>query len=152
MDVQVINRPAQEIAYIRVIGPYAEVMPDGFSRLEKWAIAAGQTQGDWLALYWNCPDQTPANQLQSDVAVSIAAGVEVSGDVQKQTIPAGLYATYRCRVEHNDFATPWNALYKQWLPQSDYQPADGPCFEQYLNDGRESGVWELVLFAPLRPR
>jgi len=152
MHVNVIERPSQLIAYLRVSGPYCDTMPAGFARLEQWATANGHGDGDWLALYWDNPETTPVEQLRADVAVSVAAGTEVSGDVQLQTIPAGLYASYRCRVENGDFAAPWNALFAEWLPQSGYQPAEGPCFEHYLNDGRASGIWELVIYTPVRPR
>ena len=151
MQVNVIQRPSQQIAYLRVSGPYSETMPVGFARLEQWANASGHSNGDWLALYWDNPETTPEEQLRADVAVSVAPGSEVSGDVQLQTIPAGLYASHRCRVENGDFATPWNALFCEWLPHSGYQPAEGPCFEHYLNDGRTSGIWELEIYTPIRP-
>ena len=151
MQVNVIERPSQQIAYLRVNGPYCETMPAGFARLEQWAVANGHTDGDWLALYWDNPETTPVEQLRADVAVSVVPGSEVSGEVQLQTIPAGLYASHRCRVENGDFAAPWNALFGEWLPHSGYQPTEGPCFEHYLNDGRASGVWELVIYTPVRP-
>lgn len=151
MHVNVIARPSQLIAYLRVSGPYCDTMPAGFARLEQWASTHGHADGDWLALYWDNPETTPEAQLRADVAVSVAAGTEISDDIQLQTIPAGNYACYRCRVENGDFAAPWNALFGDWLPHSGYQPADGPCFERYLNDGRDTGVWELELYTPVRP-
>ncbi len=151
MHVEIINRPPQTLAYLRLTGPYAAVMPDGFRRLGAWAAAHQLSGGDWLALYYDDPDKTPPAELCSDVAVSVPAGTAVSDGVALQTLPAGLYASYRCQVVDNDFATPWNALYRDWLPHSGYQPGNGPCFERYLNDG-EGGVWELELFTPLQPR
>lgn len=151
MQVQIVERPAQRVAYLRLTGPYPEVMPDGFRRLGAWSAERQLCGGDWLALYWDDPMVTPAAELTSDVAVSVPADTDVEGDIQLQTIPAGQYACYRCQVSHGDFATPWNQLYREWLPQSGFQPAEGPCFEQYLNDGTESGIWELNLFTPIKP-
>jgi DNA gyrase inhibitor len=152
MDVQIITRDAQQVAYIRVSGPYDETMPDGFNRLMAWAEPRQLLAGDWLALYWNNPEITPPQDLRADVALSVPVGTEVSGEVQLQTVPQGLYACYRCRVENDDFATPWNALFRDWLPQSGYQPAAGPCFEQYLNNGRQDGYWDLLIHTPVQPR
>ncbi|MCD8547087.1 MAG: AraC family transcriptional regulator [Aeromonadaceae bacterium] len=151
MDVTLVQRPSQLLAYIRVVGPYAQTMPAGFERLGRWSQERGLCDGDWLALYWDNPEQTPEEQLRADVALSVPDGTQVGGEVQLQSLPAGTYACYRCRVTDGDFASPWQALFSQWLPDSGYQPAEGPCFEQYLNDGRESGIWELNIFTPVKP-
>ena len=65
MDVQIINREPQLVAYIRVIGPYNETMPDGFNRLMAWAEPRNLLAGDWLALYWDNPEITPPSDLAS---------------------------------------------------------------------------------------
>ena len=67
-----------------------------------------------------------------------------------QTLPAGRYACYSCRIEDDDFATPWTYFFKQWLPQSGEALGEGACFEQYLNDGHKDGYWDMRLFIPLR--
>ena len=152
MDVQIIDREPQLVAYIRVIGPYNETMPDGFNRLMAWAEPRNLLAGDWLALYWDNPEITPPSELKADVALSVPAGTPVEGEVQLQTVPAGTYACYRCRVENDDFASPWNALFRDWLPSSGYQAAEGPCFEQYLNDGHRDGYWDLLIQTPIKPR
>lgn len=151
MQVEIVERDAQTLAYLRLTGPYAEVMPAGFQRLGAWAAAHQLGGGDWLALYYDDPDNTPPAALCSDVAVSVPAGTAVSDGIALQTLPAGLYACYRCQVIDNDFATPWYALYRDWLPNSGYQTAEGPCFEHYLNDGA-NGVWELNLYVAVKPR
>ena len=151
MDVQIVTREALHLAAIRVIGPYAETMPGGFDRLMQWAAPRNLLAGDWLALYWDNLHVTPADQLRADVALSVPAETQVTGEVVRQTLPAGVYACHRCRVENDDFATPWNGLFSDWLPNSGYQLADGPCFEQYLNNGREAGYWDLLIGIPVRP-
>lgn len=152
MDVQIVTREALNLAYIRVIGPYAETMPGGFERLVQWAAPRNLLAGEWFALYWDNPQVTPAEQLRTDVALSVPTGTEVAGEVALQTLPAGLYACHRCRVENDDFATPWLALFNEWLPNSGYQLAEGPCFDQYLNDGQEAGYWDLLICIPVLPK
>ena len=152
MDVKIIQRAEQRVAYLRVIGPYEQSLPPGFQHMMQWSETRGLEAGDWMALYWDDPNVTPPEQLKADVALSVPDDTEVDGDVQLQTIPAGDYAMYACRVENNDFATPWLALFKQWLPQSAFQLWDGPCFEQYLNNGNQDGYWDLLLFIPLQKK
>jgi DNA gyrase inhibitor GyrI len=59
MDVQIINREPQLVAYIRVIGPYNETMPDGFNRLMAWAeprnlLADRRWQKTWSPVRVHC--------------------------------------------------------------------------------------------------
>ncbi len=42
-------------------------------------------------------------------------------------------------------------LFAEWLVKSGREPADAPCFEEYLNDPRETPPTELLtdIFLPL---
>lgn len=40
-------------------------------------------------------------------------------------------------IDADGYETAWNAIYGGWLPESGYQPADGPCFEMCLNNPKE---------------
>ena len=147
MDVKIIQRAAQQVAFIRMIGPYAEVIGPGFERLMAWSDAQ-QLQGEWLALYWDNPDITPPAELKTDVAMTVPEGTAASGDVQLQVIPAGDYAIRRCRVENDDFETPWRAFFTD-LAQSDYQFGTGACFERYFNNGKLDGYWDIEMVIPV---
>lgn len=147
MNVEIVQRAAQHIAFIRVIGPYSEAIGPGFERLMAWSESR-QLQGDWLALYWDNPGITPAAELKTDVALSVPLDTEVDGDVQLQVVPAGEYATRRCRIEHDDFETPWRAFLAD-LAQSDYQFGVGACFERYFNNGKVDGYWDIEMVVPV---
>ncbi len=47
----------------------------------------------------------------------------------------------------------WDRLFGAWLPGSGYEPADNPCFEQYLNSPESCAEEDLCtdLFLPIRP-
>lgn len=147
MDVKIIQRAAQQVAYLRVIGPYSDVIGPGFERLMAWS-AGQQLQGEWLALYWDNPDITPPDELKTDVAISVPQGIKVDGDVQLQMIPAGEYAVRHCRVENDDFETPWRAFFAD-LAHSDYQFGTGACFERYFNNGKNDGYWDIEMVIPV---
>ncbi|WP_024871669.1 GyrI-like domain-containing protein [Tolumonas lignilytica] len=147
MDVTIIQRAAQQIAYIRMVGPYAEVIGPGFERLMAWSNRR-QLQGEWLALYWDNPDLTPPTELKTDVALTVPEGTEVEGDVHLQIIPAGEFAVRRCRVEQDDFETPWRGFFTD-LAQSDYQFGEGACFERYFNNGKVDGYWDIEMAIPV---
>lgn len=148
--IDVVERDEQQVAYIRVIGPYSEVISGGFERLMAWCEQYG-VAGEWLALYWDNPDMTPPSELKTDVAVTITKNVAVSGDVQRQEIPAGKYAIRRCRIEQDDFETPWRGFFAD-LAQSDYQFGQGACFERYFNNGKVDGFWDIEMVIPVIPK
>ncbi len=150
MNVQIVTREARTLAYIRVIGPYETALPSGFDQLCRWAEQQGKLDGEWYALYWDNPELTAPEALTTDVAITVAEDYPGDELVAIQTLPAGRYACYSCRIEDDDFATPWIQFFKQWLPQSGEVLGEGACFEQYLNDGHKDGYWDMRLFIPLR--
>jgi len=147
MDINVIQRAAQQVAYIRVTGPYSEVIGGGFDQLMAWSHAK-QLQGEWLALYWDNPDITPPAELKTDVAMTIPDGTTVDGDVQLQIIPAGAFAVRHCRIEQDDFETPWRAFFAD-LALSDFQFGNGACIERYFNNGKADGYWDIEMVIPV---
>lgn len=149
MNIQIVTRQARTLAYIRVIGPYEQALPAGFDRLCDWAKAHQKMEGEWYALYWDNPELTPPEQLTTDVAISVSDDFPGDEQVAIQILPAGRYACASCHIENDDFATPWQHFFKQWLPQSGEALGPGPCFEHYLNDGHKDGYWDLQLFIPL---
>lgn len=147
MDIKIIQRPAQLVAYIRVIGSYSEVIGGGFERLIAWSTSK-QLTGEYLSLYWDNPNITPTSELKTDVAVTVPAGTTIDGDIQLQTIPAGEYAVCRYQIENDDFETPWRAFFAE-LAKSDYQFGSGACFDRYLNNGMDDGFWDIEMVIPV---
>ena len=149
MNIEILQRDARQIAYIRVTGPYEQALPAGFDRLCHWAKAHQKMEGEWYALYWDNPELTAPEALTTYVAISVPDDHVADDVVAIQTLPAGRYACCSCHIENDDFATPWQRFFKEWLPQSGEALGQGPCFEQYLNDGHKDGYWDLRLFIPL---
>lgn len=75
-----------------------------------------------------------------------------SEGLELRTVPGGTYGVAKVTVSDGDFATPWLAFYDEWLPASDYQRAEGLCFDHYLNDGSKTGIWEFLICVPLIKR
>lgn len=151
MQVEIRRLEPRKVAAFRLVGPWQETAPQGFARLTEW-VNRHQLSGDWLALYYDNPERVPAEQLRIDTGISVADDFvlpESSDGVELRTIPAGLYGIAHVTVTDGDFSTPWLAFYDEWLPSSGYQRAEGLCFDHYLNDGSQSGVWEFLICVPL---
>ncbi|OWF82873.1 hydroxyacid dehydrogenase [Yersinia frederiksenii] len=150
MTFKIVEKQPQHVVSIRVVGPYHETIPLGFDQLSS-LYAQHQIPGrDWLALYWDNPETNPPAQLRADVSLSVADDYvlpeELSNQLQLQVIPGGCYAVYSTRVTDDDYAKAWGELYHQHLPQSGYRPADGACYEVYLNDGRSDGYFDIDIY------
>ena len=106
MNIEILQRDARQIAYIRVTGPYEQALPAGFDRLCHWAKVHQKMEGEWYALYWDNPELTAPEALTTDVAISVPDDHVADEVVAIQTLPAGRYACCSCHIENDDFATP----------------------------------------------
>jgi DNA gyrase inhibitor len=136
-----------EVLSVRVVGPYAEQIPQGFKRLSAWLDERDFSVEKWLAFYWDDPGNTPPDALRADVAITslqLHQMVPDADDLRKETIPGGLYAVLHTLVENGEFAKAWSDLY-QSIEEAGYVPARGVCFERYLCDGR-NGSWDIEIW------
>lgn len=142
-EVEVKDTPEFQVAYVRHVGPYAgdsELFGKLFGKLMKWAGPRGLMSSPdtkILAIYHDDPNITEAAKLRTSVCVSVPADMPVEGEIGKMAIPAGKYAVARFEISPEEYADAWNAVFGGWLPESGYQPADGPCYELFLNNPDE---------------
>ncbi|AJJ11897.1 gyrI-like small molecule binding domain protein [Yersinia rohdei] len=155
MTFKIVEKHPQQILSIRLVGPYHETIPQGFKQLSALYTEHHIPGKDWLALYWDNPETNPPAQLRADVSLSVAPDYvlpeELRDQLQLQVIPGGLYAVYHTRVTDDDYAKAWSELYHRHLPQSGYQPAEGACYEVYLNDGTVDGYFDIEIYQSVTP-
>lgn len=135
------------------VGPWEEKVPQGFEQLMNWANSH-HIQGELLAVYYDDPDVVPAEQLRCDTLIAVPDDFvlpqDIGGDIKLTTIAADLYAIGQARVENDAFFEAWEALFDQVEAHGGYQLTGKPCYERYLNDGSESGVWQLEMLIPVQ--
>lgn len=153
MTLQIEMLAARPLFALRLVGPLEHTLPEGFTRLMAWA-ERHHLSGEWMAIYYDNPQQVAPEALRVDVALAAAPDVPLPADaddagVRRLTLAAGQYALAAVQVTQHDFATPWMALFAEQLPASGYRPSGGGCFERYLNDGRLTGEWQLELGVPV---
>jgi AraC family transcriptional regulator len=88
-----------------------------------------------------------------DVAITVPEDTTVDGEIGKTTIPGGQYAVGHFELSPERYGDAWNSLFGGWLPESGYQPADGPCYESYLNDPKQhpEGKHIVDICVPVKP-
>lgn len=143
INAEVKELPAMTVAYVRHVGGYKgneELFGKLIGKLMKWAGPRGLFQEknrQLLSVYYDDPEITDNDKLKLDVCITIPKNFEVDGEIGKMTISAGKYVVAVFEVMAEEFQDAWNLLYKNWLPNSGFQPDDKPCFEIYHDNPKE---------------
>jgi AraC family transcriptional regulator len=129
-------------------GDYMEI-GSTFEKLFVYAashdLLSDQTRS--IGLYYDDPKSVITNQLRAMACITLSQGVSLSdGDSLPESteIPAGRCATLVFKGSYAELEKPYDWLFGHWLPQSGYEAADFPCFEEYLNDPKETPPSELL--------
>jgi AraC family transcriptional regulator len=134
LHVDIIALPGQRLATLRHTGPYNRIS-ETFARLGAIAGPAGLfgPEAAMLAVYYDDPQTTPAEELRSDAALGIAPGRDVPAALVERTLPAGRYARTTHMGSYASLGDSWVRFLGHWLPRSGHHLGSGPRFERYLN-------------------
>lgn len=155
-DVRIVRQPARRLAYFRVVGEYSpETLGPAFSRLGKWASAAGllsRPGTECIGVYHDDPEITAPEKQRADFGITVDEAFQPTGEFQVQTLAAGLHAVLTHRGPYETLGDSYRWIYGVWLPDSGREPADAPPFEVYLNDAGTVGPEDLLtdICIPLR--
>ncbi len=158
MDVTVKDFPEMNVAYVRHIGPYQgdeALFSSLFNKLCTWAGPRGllNEQAQMLAVYHDNPDITEGDKLRLSICVTVPENTKTGGDVGMMKIPGGKYAAASFELKGEEYQAAWDAFFSEWLPESGYQPVEGPCFELYKNDPstHPEGKCIVDICVPVKP-
>lgn len=87
------------------------------------------------------PEVTPASKFRYDFALKIEGTYPASGNIGFGAIPKADYATVHVSGTLEKVAQAWDFLYKNWLPDSGYEPMHYPAIEEFIKGPEEIG-WE----------
>lgn len=159
-EVKVVTREDRTLAYVRYIGPYAGnqgLFESLFSKLFSWAIPAGVAdpqhpeKDQLITIYHDDPSVTEESKLRMSVGIVAPKDTEVSGEVGKLTIDAGLFAEGRFLLNAQQYGEAWKIMC-EWLVGSGYEPAEGCCFEAYNHnpESEAKGIHDVTICMPIK--
>lgn len=155
MTVQVINRPAARVAYLRHTGPYGKPISDFWMQVvAPWMVSNGLLGRPRYGISHDEPGITAPEQCRYDACVEVPEDFHAGGDAQVTTLPGGRYAVTRFRGTDADISEAWAAMLRDWLPASGMQLDARPCFEHYPIDARydaATGTFECDIAIPVVP-
>ncbi len=144
------------LAYVRYIGPYkgdGKLFERLWNKLFTWAGPRGLIGGPdskSLIIYHDDPNITDESKLRVSVCVTVPEDTKVDGEIGKMELESGDYVFARFNVNEKEFGQAWEWVYREWFPNSGYQPADGPCFEMYPEEPKD-GRFTIDICVPVQP-
>jgi AraC family transcriptional regulator len=146
IEVTVKKTEPMTVAFISMKGPYT-LISDAFGGLYGWIGKKGYIPaGPPLGVYFNAPEQVPANELLWEICSPIAGDVAPSGPDEKGL---GLKKVEGARVastiHKGPFAQVGHTIHalEAWIAANGYEIV-GPYEEIYLTDPGKSTPEELL--------
>jgi len=153
--VRLVDRPAQPIAYVRVIGTSNPgKLLAGFDRLMAWGRQHGLVpDAQLIGMSPDNPDITPMNKYQFDWCLALPSNLHPDGEIDVGLIPANRFAVLRSKGDIHKEYRAWKHLFHVWLPGSGYQPSNDPALEMYRRSPLEIGwsVFDIDCCVPVKP-
>jgi AraC family transcriptional regulator len=97
-----------------------------------------------VAVFPDDPDATPEAELRSYAGIVTPELLVAEPPLRHMRLAGGKYAVLRHRGPYADMKAAYHWFYGQWLPQSGYDAADAPGYEEYLNNPRETAPADLL--------
>jgi AraC family transcriptional regulator len=155
--VTIKELPSSRVAYMRHVGPYgADGIPDLWKRLNAW-IARHDLDGPdrvTVGIAYDDPVVTPPARCRYDACVVVPRTFAADRLVNLTDVPGGKYAVSVFTGTPHEIVSAWHAVYRDWLPNSGYEPDDRPCLEIYHGrptDLDRPGAFRCELCLPVRP-
>jgi AraC family transcriptional regulator len=129
-------------------GDYMEI-GRAFAKLAIYA-ASHQLYGEStrsIGLYYDDPKSVEVKNLHSFAGMTLAKETQVPTDneaPQVREIPGGTCASLIFKGPYAELEKPYDWFFGEWLPQSGYEAADFPPFEEYLNNPKDTPPSELL--------
>lgn len=144
-NVDVKTVPAMSVAAMDHVGSYMAI-GTAFGALAGWLGARNlfSAKARSFGVFYDDPDAVPEDKLRSKACFSVEENIPDEPPVATAKIGGGRYAVLRHKGPYAELKASYAWLYGSWLVKSAEEAADAPCFEEYLNDPRETAPAELL--------
>lgn len=124
-----------KVIYIQCIGDYKNVGP-AWGRLCEFAGRKGLfgPQTKMFGLSHDDPEITETDKLRYDACIVLNRDIKPEGEIGVKTAGGGKYAVFVHEGPYHDLNKSYDDIFRNWLSQSNYEVADSPPIEIYLND------------------
>ena len=117
---------------------------------DKLAIKAGglgleNETTRFFGIYYDDPSTVETEKLRSKACMTVDLDkLDDNHDFEIIKIPAGKTVSLLFKGDYSELEQPYNWLFGEWLPKSNFELANFPAFEEYLNDQKDTPPKELL--------
>lgn len=132
---KIVERITKKAIYIRLIGDYRS---NDYSQAWEniWKFVKEKRlfgfKQECFGIAYNDPGITENNKCQYDCCVTITKDIKPEGEIGVKNIEGGRYAVFKFKGSLDKVGSVYNAIFKTWLPESNCELRDAPCFEKYV--------------------
>jgi AraC family transcriptional regulator len=155
MKVEIKRMPKLHLAYVAHLRGYNKGIGLAFEKLCRWGGPRGyiNQNSKFIGISLDDPDITPKNKCRYYACITIPEDVATQGEINMMDIPEANCAVYRFIGKEAEIKIAYKSLFKDWLPESGYQPDDYPCYEIYYQsaDQNPEKKFEMDICLPVKP-
>lgn len=152
-QVRIETVPEQMLLTVEHQGSFMEI-GKAFDRLFGWLAVRNLITPDvrLIGLYYQDPFAVSEEELRSKAGALVPGKIDLSTPVEQTKVAGGRYAVLRYQGPYADMRSAYLWLFGKWLPQSGEELRDGPVFEEYLNNPRDTAPSDLLtdIYMPLQ--
>ncbi len=71
MNYEIKQEDKRTVAGFHLVGPWEQTVKKGFEQLMMWVDSKNIVPKEWVAVYYDNPDETPAEKLRCDTVVTV---------------------------------------------------------------------------------
>ncbi len=151
MDVQIIETKEKRVCVLESPEGYDEKSVfETWDKLCEWAANNRLVGADFYGACYDDPTVTPLKKCKYEAAITVKEDTVIALPFSESRLPAGKYAMAYYRGPDDPDAKLHTRIYKEWFPQSGFEPDDFPLIERYLNDSREDGFVEMQILVKIK--
>lgn len=152
MNVMIKEVKDTLVAYVSHQGPYQEcdrAWDTLLATLAPEGLLGGSAK--LIGVSYDDPETVAPELLRYEACISVDKTFSTSDEIAFKTIEGGQYAVLTHIGPYENLNQSYQQLFGQWLPTSQYDSADKPCFEVYLNDPESTEPEDLItdIYLPL---
>jgi AraC family transcriptional regulator len=141
--VEIAPFEGARLAAIAHHGDYQKI-GNSFAKVQIFLIAHGMPLGRSFGIYFDDPESVAEKELRAEAGLVIDNKIPPHEKIREVKIPPMLCAGVLHKGPYAELERAYRHLFRDWLPSSGFEAADFSCFEEYLNDPRETAAAELL--------
>lgn len=154
--VEIRNVPSWNLVYISILNGYKiELICKGWNQLYRWATAHDLVTNETriLGISFDDPLITPQDKCRYYACLSIPKVINTQPPIGFMQLAGSKCAVVRVTCALDEIQGIYMYLYRNWLLDSGFQPADMPPYEIYYStpETNPEGKFEMEVYIPIVP-